>query len=175
MKRYLIPTAVALAFAGSAQAQDVAGALNNAVTGLQATGTSFLSGQVEATAGNFTNTVTGLGVDLAAGTPGEALAATGVQTGNTLVDAGGPLYAATEAPASQLAELGAPVTDLLIDAINTTDGIPGLDGLDGLPALPGLPGADALSVDNLPLDTLDPTVVTGLLDGAPLPGLPGAL
>lgn len=139
MKHYLLIAALAFGFTGTAQAQDVVGALNNAVIGLQSTGTSYLSGEVEATAINFSNTLTGLGTDLAAGTPGEPLAAAGVGLGNSLVSAGAPLYAALEGPASQFAELGAPLGEPLIALINTTNGIPGLDGLDG-----GLPGLDSL-------------------------------
>lgn len=186
MKRIILPAILLLGSVGVANAQgpedvtallgNLSGATNNLVIGLQATGTSGLLGDVSTTAVNFSNTLTGFAVDLSQGTPGEALAVSGQDLANTLVPLGQPLYTLLDGPAMELSALGAPVRDPLIALINTD--FPALPDLAALASLGdgGLPGLDSLPIPGLdglplPLDALDPSTLTGLLDGAALPGL----
>lgn len=181
MKRIIIPAILLLGSVGVANAQgpqdvtallgNLGGATNNLVTGLQATGTSYLLGDVSVTAVNLSNTLTGFALDLSQGTVGEPFAVSGQKLANTLVPLGQPLYTLLDGPAMQLSELAAPLRDPLIALINTDfPAVPGLPGLPGADSA-GLPGLDGLPVPGL--DALDPSILTGLLSGASLPGLGG--
>lgn len=175
MKR-LIPALFLACFAGTASAQvdilvtgfnNIDDALTVLVNGNTDAAIALTQGDVTGFFRNGNAAFQGFAAELAAGTPALALSQIYRDLTNLGFNTLLPLYQALDGPAMQLAAAGAPLTEPLragleafaFDLTLTFDG----DLLSGQ----GL----SLAAIPLPLGNLDPTTLTALLGGLPLPGL----